>query len=81
MGRFFSINVDLEELTDAMHQFITEPTPRRNDLPIVKDLDDINPEAVEVMECMALDGTEDRSDVSAYVKAVFGRGAPVITEN
>lgn len=69
---FFKIMADLDEITDAMHAFITEPTPRRNTLPIVKELDELNPEIVDVMECMVLDGTESREDVAAYVQAVFG---------
>lgn len=72
MSHFFKLQVDLDELTDAMHEFVTEPTPRRNHLPIVQELDDVNPEIVDVLECMVLDGTEARQDVAAYVNAVFG---------
>jgi hypothetical protein len=73
MSHFFKLQVDLDELTDAMYEFVTEPTARRNDLPIVKELDDVNPEIVDVMECMVLDGTDARQDVAAYVNAVFGQ--------
>ena len=73
MSHFFKLQVDLDELTDAMLEFVTEPTPRRNELPIVKELDDVNPEIVAVMECMVLDGTESRQDVADYVNAVFGQ--------
>jgi hypothetical protein len=76
MSRFFKLQVDLDELTDAMYQFVTEPTPRRNDLPIVEELDDVNPDIVDVLECMVLDGTEDRGDVAAYVHAIFGAHGP-----
>ena len=72
MSQFFKLQVDLDELTDAMHQFVTEPTPRRNHLPIVQELDDVNPDIVDVLECMVLDGTEERQDVADYVNAVFG---------
>lgn len=72
MSRFFKLQVDLDELTDAMYQFVTEPTPKRNDLPIVEELDDVNPDIVDVLECMVLDGTEERGDVAAYVNAIFG---------
>lgn len=74
MSRYFQIVADLDDITDAMFAFVTEPTPRRNELPIVKELDDLNPEIVEVMECMVLDGTDERADVAAYVQAVFGAG-------
>ena len=73
MSHFFKLQVDLDELTDAMHEFVTEPTPKRNLLPIVEELDDVNPEIVDVMECMVLDGTESRQDVADYVNAVFGQ--------
>lgn len=72
MSHFFKLQVDLDELTDAMYEFVTEPTARRNELPVVQELDDVNPEIVDVMECMVLDGTEARQDVADYVNAVFG---------
>jgi hypothetical protein len=72
MSQFFKLQVDLDDLTDAMHQFVTEPTARRNDLPIVQELDDVNPDIVDILECMVLDGTEERQDVADYVNAVFG---------
>lgn len=72
MSHFFKLQVDLDELTDAMYEFVTEPTAKRNKLPVVQELDDVNPEIVDVMECMVLDGTEARQDVADYVKAVFG---------
>ena len=51
---------------------MTDPSPARNARPVVKALDEIHPESVEVLEAMLLDGTEDRADVAAYVEAVFG---------
>jgi hypothetical protein len=72
MSHFFRLQVDLDELTDAMYQFVTEPTAKRNEMPIVQELDDVNPDIVDVLECMVLDGTEARQDVAAYVQAVFG---------
>jgi hypothetical protein len=69
--------IDLEALTDAMWAFVTDPHPSRNERPVVKALDDIHPDSVEVMEAMLLDGTEERADVSDYVHTVFGaRSAP-----
>lgn len=72
MPRFFTLNVDLDTLTDEIHAFVIDPTPARNQREIVQELDDINPDIVDVMECMVLDGTEERSDVASYVNAVFG---------
>jgi hypothetical protein len=69
---FFRFDVDIEALTDAMWAFVSEPTPRRNELPVVEVLSDIHPESVDVMEAMLLDGTEERADVAAYVTTVFG---------
>ncbi len=72
MSSFLRYDVDLEALTDAMFGFITDPHPSRNERPVVKALDDVHPDSVEVMEAMLLDGTEEREDVAAYVSAVFG---------
>ena len=72
---FLRFDVDLEMLTDAMWAFVTDPRPSRNERPVVKALDDIHPESVDVLESMLLDGTEEREDVAAYVAAVFGHRA------
>lgn len=72
MPAFFKLQVDLDELTDAMHGFVTDPTPKRNNRPVIQELDDINPDIVDVLECMVLDGTEARQDVADYVHAIFG---------
>jgi hypothetical protein len=69
---FFRFDIDLDALTDAMWAFVTDPHPSRNERPVVKALDDLHPESVEVMEAMLLDGTEERADVAAYVATVFG---------
>lgn len=74
MSQFFKLQVDLDDLTDAMYGFVTDPTPGRNERPIVAELHDLNPDIVDVMECMVLDGTEERGDVAAYVNALFGAG-------
>ncbi len=39
---------------------------------MVKALDDMHPNSVEVLEAMLLDGTEERADVAEYVVMVFG---------
>lgn len=75
MSRFFRLQVDEEALTDAAFAFVTDPQPSRNDRPLIHELHDSYPEMVDVLECMVLDGTEERQDVAAYVHAVF---APVI---
>ena len=76
MTPFFRFEVDLEALTDAMWDFVRDPHPSRNELPVVAALSDVHPDSVEVMEAMLLDGTEERSDVAAYVNAVFGARRP-----
>jgi wyosine [tRNA(Phe)-imidazoG37] synthetase (radical SAM superfamily) len=72
MSRFVRIEVDLDAMTDEAFAFVTDPTPSRNDRPIVQELSDLNPDVVDVLECMVLDGTEARADVEAYLAAVFG---------
>lgn len=76
MSRFFRLQTDLDDLTDAMHAFVTDPHPSRNDRPVIQELNDLNHELVDVLECMVLDGTEDRRDVAAFVHTVFGAQGP-----
>jgi hypothetical protein len=71
MSRFFRLQVDTEELVDAMFDFVTDPHPSRNERPIILELSDIHPESIDVLESMLLDGTEERRDVAAYVAMVF----------
>ncbi|MBL8129573.1 MAG: hypothetical protein JNM64_18195, partial [Chloroflexia bacterium] len=52
----FRIQVDLDALTDAMFEFVSDPRPTRNNLPVVQELSDLHPESVDVMESMLLDG-------------------------
>ena len=74
---FIRFDIDLDKLTDAMWAFVTDPHPSRNERPVVKALNDVHPDSVDVLESMLLDGTEDRADVAAYVDVVFGSyGAP-----
>jgi hypothetical protein len=72
MSRFFRLVVDEDQLTDAMFDFVTDPHPSRNDRPIVQELSDINPDLVDVMEMMVIDGTDERDDVARFVSFVFG---------
>lgn len=72
MSRFLQIvRVDEEAFTDALHQFVTEPTPARNEFPVIHELHELMPDVVDVLEAMVLDGTEDRQDVADYVAALF----------
>ena len=72
---FFQLLVDESGLTDALHQFVTDPRASRNDLPVVQDLHDLAPGMVPVLEAMVLDGVDSRKDVADYVHAVlFGIG-------
>ena len=72
MGRFFRWTVDLEALTDEAYAFVTDPRPSRNERAVVQELHDVNPEVVDVLESMLIDGTEERQDVADYLMAVFG---------
>ena len=71
MSRFFKIQVDTEALTDAAYEFVTDPHPSRNERPIVHELHEFNPDIVDVLECMVIDGTDERRDVADYIAAVF----------
>ncbi len=71
MSRFFKWTVDLEALTDEAYAFVTDPRPSRNERAVVQELHDVNPEVVDVLESMLIDGTEDRQDVADYLSAVF----------
>lgn len=72
MTSFFRLQVDLDDLTNAMYDFVTDPQPSRNDRPVILELNDINHDLVDVLECMVLDGTDDRQDVADFVQTVFG---------
>ena len=72
MNRLFRWTVDLDALTDEAYAFLTDPRPSRNERPVIQELHDINPETVDVLESMLIDGTEERRDVAEYIDAVFG---------
>ncbi len=72
MSSFFRLQVDLDDLTDAIYDFVIDPFPSRNDRPVIQELNDINHDLVDVLDCMVLDGTEDRQDVADFVMTVFG---------
>jgi hypothetical protein len=70
MPRFFRVEVDEDALTDELFDFVTDPHPSRNDRPVVNELHDFAPEIVDVLECMIIDGVDERHDVADYVHAV-----------
>ncbi len=71
MNRFFRLAVDETTLTDALYEFVVEPSANsRNTLPVILELNDVAPEMVEVMESMILDGVDQRHYVEDYVHAV-----------
>jgi hypothetical protein len=72
MSHFFHWNVDLDELTDEAFAFVSDPHPSRNEREVVHALHNINPEIVDVLESMLIDGTEERQDVADYLAAIFG---------
>ncbi len=71
MSRLFRLQVDPDALTDAAFEFVTDPHPSRNERPLIQELNEVYPEMVDILECMVLDGTEERRDVADYVHAVF----------
>ena len=73
MARLFRFDVDEVELTDAAFAFVTDPHPSRNERPLIHELNDVYPDMVDVLECMVLDGTEERQDVADYIHAVVGQ--------
>src|SRR5437588_5661740 len=56
MPRFFRLEVEENDLTDALFAFVVHPTPSRNELPVIQELHDFAPEMVPVLENMILDG-------------------------
>ena len=72
MSRFFRIQVDQNELTEELFAFVTDPKASRGERTVIKELNELNPDLVDILECMVLDGTEERRDVADLVDAVFG---------
>jgi len=70
-SRLFRLQVDHDALIDAMHAFVIDPHPSRNERPVILELGDLHPESVDVLEAMLLDGTEERREIADYVRAVF----------
>jgi hypothetical protein len=72
MSRFFRIQIDHEGLTNELFEYVTDPRATRNERPVIKEMNDINPDLVDILECMVLDGTEERQDIADLVVYVFG---------
>ena len=71
MSRIIRLQVDEPALTDELFAFVTDPHPSRNDRPVVDQLHDLMPEVVDVLECMIIDGVDQRHYVADYVQAVL----------
>ena len=71
-SRFFRIQVDENALTDALLEFVCDPSATRNHRPVIEELHAFAPEMVSVLEHMILDGVSDRVDVADYIHFVFG---------
>jgi hypothetical protein len=71
MSQFFRLHVDEVALTDALFEFVIDPQASRNELPVISVLHEVAPDMVPVLECMVLDGVEEREDVSDYVRAII----------
>lgn len=71
MSRLFRFQVDEVALTDALFDFVTDPSATsRNARPIIQELHDAAPEMAEIAESMVLDGVDERHYVADYVHAV-----------
>jgi hypothetical protein len=68
---FFRLLVDEERLADELFAFVSDPSPARNDRPVMQDLHDFAPEMVDVLEAMVIDGANAREYVADYVRAVL----------
>lgn len=69
--RFFRLDVDQDELTDELFAFVSDPNPGRSHCPVIEELHEIVPEMVDVLECMVIDGVDERHYVADYVDSVL----------
>lgn len=70
MSQFFRVQVNEEALTDALFEFVIDPDATRNELPVISVLHEVAPDMVPVLECMVIDGVDERRYVADYVHAV-----------
>ena len=72
MSRFLRIvRVDEGTFTDALHEFVTDPSAARNQRDVILELNEMMPDVVDILESMVLDGTEDRQDIADLVTYIF----------
>ncbi len=72
MSRFLRIvRVDESTFTDALHEFVTDPSAARNQRDVILELNEMMPDVVDILESMVLDGTEDRQDIADLVTYIF----------
>ena len=70
MSQFFRLHVDEVALTDALFEFVIDPHASRNERPVISVLHEVAADMIPVLECMVIDGVEERQDVADYVHAV-----------
>jgi hypothetical protein len=82
MSRFLRIvRVDETAFTDALFDFVTDPSATRNDRDVILELNEMMPDVVDILESMVLDGTEDREDVADLVTYIFNADPRTGEEN
>jgi hypothetical protein len=71
MTQFFRIEVNEAALTDALFEFVTDPSATsRNELAVISVVHEMMPDMVPVLECMVIDGVDQRQYVADYIHAV-----------
>ncbi|GAC1342091.1 MAG: hypothetical protein NVSMB27_00550 [Ktedonobacteraceae bacterium] len=72
MPNIFQMLANEEKLTDELFAFVTDPSAdNRNERAIISVLHEVAPQIVSVVECMVLDGVNERFYVADYVQAVL----------
>jgi len=72
MPNMFQMLANEEKLTDELFAFVTDPSAdNRNERAIISVLHEVAPQMVSVVECMVLDGVNERFYVADYVQAVL----------
>ncbi len=72
MPTFFRVIVDEQALTEALYDFVTDPSEKRNDRPVVQEVQELIPDMISVLEHMILDGVDEKDFVAQYVHYLFG---------
>jgi hypothetical protein len=72
MPNIFQMLANEEKLTDELFAFVTDPSAdNRNERAIISVLHEVAPQIISVVECMVLDGVNERFYVADYVQAVL----------